>query len=119
MYDFGIVLRELRKKKKLTQEKLAEKLDVTAGTISKYESNQVYPPFETMRSLAVILDVSMDELCGTSQNDVISTCGLSDEQVRIVKCLVDSFRNQNTIYPKKINDEQCLLLGRIVTEFIK
>ena len=39
MYDLGALIRSLRKERKITQKKLGEMLDVTEGTISKYEAN--------------------------------------------------------------------------------
>ena len=44
-YDFGEILKKLRKMKKMTQKQLAEKLNVTVTAISKYESNTAMPPF--------------------------------------------------------------------------
>ena len=64
MYDLGALIRSLRKERKITQKKLGEMLDVTEGTISKYEANTMTPPFETLRSIASIFNVSMDTLCG-------------------------------------------------------
>lgn len=58
MYDLGALIRSLRKERKITQKKLGEMLDVTEGTISKYEANTMTPPFETLRSIASIFNVS-------------------------------------------------------------
>lgn len=119
MYDFGETLRRLRKYKNLTQKRLAEKLDVTEGTISKYESNQVYPPFETLRSIAVILNVSMDELCGLPTRDCNSFSGLSDEQIKIMNMLTEAFRCQNMHVQKNMYKEQFLILSQIANQFSK
>ena len=95
MYDFGENLRNLRKSKNLTQKRLAEKLEVTECNISKYESNMYYPPFDKLRSLAVILGVSMDELCGTESRETASLYNLTSEQKEIIRELINIFRRHN------------------------
>ena len=58
IYDFGMILREERKRKKLTQTELGEKLGLSKTAISKYESGTATPPVDIMRSLAKILNVN-------------------------------------------------------------
>lgn len=52
----------LRKMKKLSQEKLAEKLDITRQTLSKWETGEAVPDIEKSKLLADIFEVSLDEL---------------------------------------------------------
>ncbi len=118
-YDFGEILKRQRKLKKLTQQQLADKLNVTVTAISKYENNMAMPPFETVRSLAIIFNVSTDVFYGTEQREIISTYNLSEEQVRIVQKLTMAFRNHNVAMKKDLSAEQYELLGQIVTEFSK
>ena len=63
-YDFGLILQRLRKERGLTQEQLANKINKESSVISKYEKNGQIPPFDTVRSLAAIFNVSMDYLFG-------------------------------------------------------
>ena len=118
-YDFGEILKRQRKLKKLTQQQLADKLNVTVTAISKYENNMAMPPFETVRLLAIIFNVSTDVFYGTEQREIISTYNLSEEQVRIVQKLTMAFRNHNFAMKKDLSAEQYELLGQIVTEFSK
>ena len=118
-YDFGEILKKQRKLKKMTQQQLAEKLNVTVTARSKYESNTAMPPFETVRSLSTIFNVSTDVFYGTEPRDTISTYNLSEEQVKIVHKLTTAFRNHNNDVKKKMSVEQYELLGQIVTEFSK
>ena len=118
-YDFGEILKKQRKLKKMTQQQLAEKLNVTVTAISKYESNTAMPPFETVRSLAIIFNVSTDVFYGIEQRETISTYNLSDEQVKIVQNLTTAFRNHNIAVKKNLSAEQYELLGQIVAEFSK
>ena len=116
MYDFGELLRKHRLRKHWTQKHLGNLIGVSEGTISKYESNQVPPPFEKMRSLAVELNISTDELYGLESNDKIATYGLTKEQTDILRDLADLFRN-STSNIKRPNDNQLNILGKIVVEF--
>lgn len=52
----------LRKSKNMTQEELAEKLNVTRQTLSKWETGDSLPDIEKSRMIADIFDVSLDEL---------------------------------------------------------
>ena len=60
--NIGNTISELRKKNHLTQEELAEKLNVTRQTISKWECNETSPSLEDASKLAKIFKVSLDEL---------------------------------------------------------
>ena len=62
--NIGNTISELRKKNHLTQEELAEKLNVARQTISKWECNETSPSLEDASKLAKIFKVSLDELTG-------------------------------------------------------
>jgi len=55
-------LASLRKIKELSQEELAEKLDVSRQTLSKWETGESIPDIEKCMVLAQIFEVSLDEL---------------------------------------------------------
>lgn len=118
-YDFGLILQRLRKERGLTQEQLANKINKESSVISKYEKNGQIPPFDTVRSLAAIFNVSMDYLAGMEKKATISTVNLSEEQIQIMRELAEAFRDKQTAYPKKLNSEQYQLIGRIAVEFSK
>ncbi|MDZ5608450.1 helix-turn-helix transcriptional regulator [Bacillus pseudomycoides] len=59
---------ELRKKKKLTQEKLGENIGVGKQIISKYEKGTKTPSLETIEKLADFFEVPIDYLLGKSNN---------------------------------------------------
>ena len=60
--NIGEKLYELRKEKHLSQEEVAEKLDVTRQTISKWETNQSTPDFDKIKPLCELYDITADEL---------------------------------------------------------
>lgn len=60
--EFNEKLRELRKQKGLTQEELAQALYVSRTAISKWESGRGYPNIDSLKGIAKIFSVSIDEL---------------------------------------------------------
>jgi transcriptional regulator with XRE-family HTH domain len=58
----GDRLRDLRKRRLLTQEQLAERSGVGVATIIRVERNQVEPQGSTIRKLAAALNVAPEEL---------------------------------------------------------
>ncbi len=61
-YITGNVIKNLREKKKLTQEELAEKINVTGKAVSKWETGQGFPDISLVEPLAKALDISVIEL---------------------------------------------------------
>ena len=59
------VIYENRKKKQLTQEQLADQLNVSNKTISKWERGLGYPDILILPTLAKVLDISVNELLST------------------------------------------------------
>jgi len=59
---FSSNLQQLRKKHNLSQEQLAEKLDVTRQSISKWESDQALPDIDKLLRIAKIFHCSLDTL---------------------------------------------------------
>lgn len=62
MSVFGENLQFYRKKKDMTQEQLAEQLDVSRQTVSKWESGVSYPEMEKILQLCDLFSCSMDTL---------------------------------------------------------
>lgn len=57
-------IRDLRKKRALTQEQLAEALGVTAGAVYKWESGRSTPEIGLLVEMADLFEVSVDALLG-------------------------------------------------------
>jgi transcriptional regulator with XRE-family HTH domain len=58
----GEKLYDLRREKHLSQEEVAEKLNVTRQTVSKWETNQSTPDFDKIAPLCALYGISADEL---------------------------------------------------------
>lgn len=60
----GDVLKQLREQRHITQEQLADTLNLTRTTISHYESNINEPSLETLVAISVYFGVTTDYLLG-------------------------------------------------------
>ena len=60
--SLGHRLIELRKEKKLSQEEVAGKLNVTRQTVSKWETDQSTPDFDKILPLCELYGISTEEL---------------------------------------------------------
>ena len=60
--EFHEKLQELRKRKELTQEELAQALFVSRTAISKWESGRGYPNIDSLKAIASFFSVTIDEL---------------------------------------------------------
>lgn len=65
---FNENLKYLRKKEGLTQEQLAEKLNVSRQAVTKWESGQALPDIVNLKELAVLFGVTTDELLGDEKS---------------------------------------------------
>ncbi len=60
----GDRLRDLRIRRALTQDELANKADVGTNTVARLERNETEPHMSTLRKLARALDIDPAELIG-------------------------------------------------------
>ena len=60
--SFADNLQYLRKREKITQEELAEQLEVSRQSVSKWETGEAFPETEKLIALCDIFDVNMDDL---------------------------------------------------------
>ncbi len=74
---------ELRSKNKLTQEELAEKLNVSRQTVSNWETGKCYPDIETLIIMSNKFNISLDELL----KDNIKMVKEVDKKVKIASKL--------------------------------
>ena len=62
--QLGVRLKELRKKNELTQQAVAEQLQVDRSTYAKYEIGRVCPDQQGLLALAELFGVTVDYLLG-------------------------------------------------------
>lgn len=92
VYDFGYRLRELRKEKKLTQDQVARRLNLSKTTISGYENNVKTPSLDVLVQLSVFYNVTADYLLGLENRKMLYIDGLTDRQQEILSLLLTEFR---------------------------
>ena len=70
------VLYELRTKRGLSQDELAEKVFVTRQAVSRWETGETVPNTETLKLLSNFFGVSINTLLGSPQELICQCCGM-------------------------------------------
>lgn len=101
-----INIRYLRKVKNLTQEGLAQMLDVKRAVIGSYEEGRAVPRIGLMQKMAQLLNVSIEDFANRDLSFVAEhTEKKSSSMVnapRILTTVVDSFNNEKIVFiPQK------------------
>ena len=107
--NFASNLQKLRKKENMSQEALAERLDVTRQSVSKWESGASYPEMDKLIYICKIFNVDMDTLVN---GDVLEEKTQEKETVISTKDLLDKF---NTLMKKIV----CLFESMSFKEIIE
>ena len=71
------IILELRTKKGLSQDELAEKVYVSRQAVSRWETGETTPNIETLKLLSKLFDVSINTLLGSPRQMVCHCCGMS------------------------------------------
>lgn len=99
-YELRTKFTILRKRDNITQEQLAESLEVSRQSVSKWESDTTYPEMDKLLQLASLFNCSLDDLV---QKDISS-------QYVEDKCNYDQFMNQ---FSRRITTGVGLILGGV------
>lgn len=70
------IILELRTRKGLSQDELAEKIMVTRQAVSRWENGETVPNTETLKLLSKEFDVSINALLGAPRQQVCQCCGM-------------------------------------------
>lgn len=62
--EFGDIISKLRKDKKLSQQELATRLNISKSSLAMYETNKRQPNFDLVNRIADYFDVTADYLLG-------------------------------------------------------
>ena len=88
---FGENLKIIRKKKKMSQEELAEKVNVSRQSVSKWENGEAYPEMNNILELCKIFGLKINDLVHTDMSDISS---LDEEIVMSVVKFNDEKQSQ-------------------------
>lgn len=88
------VILDLRIKKGLSQEELAEKVFVTRQAVSRWENGETIPNIEALKLLSKVFDVSINTLLGSPQHLVCKCCGMSLDDCNISKEINGDFNEE-------------------------
>lgn len=77
----GKFIAKCRKEKKLTQEQLAEKLNITYKAVSKWETGKGMPDSSIMIDLCKILDISVNDLFNGSKIESSKALYVADQNL--------------------------------------
>lgn len=86
---FSEKLQKLRKDKKLSQEQLAEMLEVSRQSVSKWESGQTYPEMDKLIQLCRIFDCTLDDMT----NDEVSDVSIQEKHKNQINTIIDEMLN--------------------------
>ena len=94
--ELGRAIRAARMKKGLSQEALAEQLDITPIHLKNIEGSRRQPSVPLLFEMMALLDLSVDALVFPSRSEsaVIHTDGLTEEELKTVAHLVDLLRRR-------------------------
>ncbi len=89
--EIGNKINQLRKLSGMTQEQLAEKLNVSRQTISKWESDSTSPDLESIVKISRIFHVSLDDLLKEGEAGVANK---NDEQLTLEDLMKINLHNR-------------------------
>ena len=81
--DTKDIIYELRTKKGLSQDELAEKVFVTRQAVSRWENGETVPNTDTLKLLSSLFDVSINTLLGSPRQQICQCCGMPLEDALI------------------------------------
>lgn len=94
-YDFGDILKTMRKNNGLTQSELGRRVGLSKAVVSKYETGIGYPNFETLIRIAKYFGVTTDYLLGEEKGKTVDVSELTESQAEIIHRTVAEFAKAN------------------------
>ena len=89
------ILKNLREKKHLTQEQLAEHVMVSRQAVSRWETGETQPNTDTLKLLSKEFDVSINTLLGSPRQLICQCCGMPLNEDDIISREPDGSYNED------------------------
>ena len=100
--EIGLKIKSLRLKQGLTQEKLAERLNISSQAVSKWENNLSTPDIILLPELSIIFGVTIDELFSLTDKNHLDRIEQALENEYILS--QETFNKFNEYLMSKLND---------------
>ncbi|RED60362.1 helix-turn-helix domain-containing protein [Cohnella lupini] len=105
--NMGERLRELRLRRKISQEEVARHIGITRSAYSHYEINNRQPVYETLIKLAAYFDVSLDYIIGGTHSKSKAEQGVTPDTREILSLF------------QHMNQEQRKKSINLITDFMR
>jgi transcriptional regulator with XRE-family HTH domain len=89
---FARNLRAARKRRRMTQADVAERVGVSTPIYWRYEKARMWPSIETLRMIVAVLDVSADNLFGIGQEETPVILPLPSDDSPMVRRILGQLR---------------------------
>jgi len=107
MSTIGTNIKKIRELKNLTQDYVAKKLGITRAWYIKLENNEVDLKFETLKQLAELFNVSIDDIIGFSDKNIFNTTH-HNNNVKNVGNIINDFQHEEmkVLYEKLLQEKE-------------
>ena len=95
--EFGVILKETRLEKGLSQSKLGTLVGLSKAVISKYENSVSYPPYNVLIRFARVFNVSTDYLLGVEKRKTLNIEGLTNKQIDSLITIAKEYQDLNSV----------------------
>jgi transcriptional regulator with XRE-family HTH domain len=102
--NMGQRLRELRLRRKISQEEVARHIGITRSAYSHYEINNRQPVYETLIKLAAYFDVSLDYIIGGAHSNAKAELTVTSDTREIISLFQHMSQEQRKKSITLIND---------------
>ena len=89
------ILKNLREKYNLTQEEMAQKVNVTRQAVSRWETGETQPNPEMLKVLSKEFDVSINTLLGSPRTIYCQCCGMPLSEDTMISKELDGSYNED------------------------
>lgn len=94
VYDFGLRLKEFREQLHLSQQEVADRIDVSVSSIKRYEANTQLPPVDKLEKMAILYNTSLDYLRNLTSRKAFYLDGLTPSQQELIIEFVDKLKRE-------------------------
>ena len=91
--DIADKIKALRESRGMTQAELARQLGITRSGVNAWEMGLSVPSTQYFVDLALFFNVSSDFLLGIDSSFTLNVEGLSDDDICMLRTLIDRLRN--------------------------